>query len=64
MRHVRRGGDAGMLVLVDLPAVSNINPTVIAAVYVHVLFHMPSEKAAIRHTPNASAKKMLAPRFG
>lgn len=47
-----------------IPAVSSISPIVMAAVYVHVFFHMPSEKAAIRHVPKAMVKKMPDPRFG
>jgi hypothetical protein len=46
------------------PAVSRINPSVMAAVNVHVLLRIPIKTAAARQIPKATAKKMLAPKLG
>lgn len=48
----------------SLPRHSSSTPTDIAAQYVHVRFQIPKPKQAKRHSPNATAKKMLEPRFG
>lgn len=48
----------------EVPSVSSKSPMVMAAPNVHVRFQTPRVPAARVQMPNATAKKMLEPRFG